>query len=328
MIRKGSSLPRKTQSGGGLAAVSMVKNECDIIELFIRINSRVFDMIYVLDHNSEDTTPEIVELLAREGLPVELTRLSEESAAYNQGEITTRFINHVAKTGRHRYIMPLDADEFLWFDPSEDLKRLLAREVPEDGCGLVPWVTYCPAKGDYHGTRAPLHSNFVPRNREPRQYHKVLVGRYLAERCVLEMGNHSLAAEGRKINRSIPLILQHVPVRGPSQITSKAVIGSRALALKANRKKGEGAHWDDIMETLIKCDMQLSDDAALRIALDYATHGKKWWWWLPFRGAPRLPLIDVHPKIGGPDDIIVHQRLAEVDWRANLAKFLQRNGKF
>lgn len=39
-----------------LAAVSVVRNECDIIELFFRINSRVVDRFFVVDHGSTDRT--------------------------------------------------------------------------------------------------------------------------------------------------------------------------------------------------------------------------------------------------------------------------------
>lgn len=50
---------------GKIAAVSMVRNECDIIELFLKINLRHLDFILVIDHNSDDGTTEILEYFCK-----------------------------------------------------------------------------------------------------------------------------------------------------------------------------------------------------------------------------------------------------------------------
>ena len=59
-----------------LAAVSIVRSECDIIESFVRHNAAFFDRLYILDHRSTDTTPDILRKLADEGLPLALSRES------------------------------------------------------------------------------------------------------------------------------------------------------------------------------------------------------------------------------------------------------------
>jgi hypothetical protein len=46
-----------------LSVVSVVKDESDIIELFIRINSRVVDEFFIVDNNSADNTYKILEEL-------------------------------------------------------------------------------------------------------------------------------------------------------------------------------------------------------------------------------------------------------------------------
>ena len=55
-----------------LAAVSIVRSECDIIEPFVRHNATFFDRLYILDHRSTDTTPDILRRLADDGLPLVL----------------------------------------------------------------------------------------------------------------------------------------------------------------------------------------------------------------------------------------------------------------
>jgi len=57
-----------------LAAVTTVRNECDIIESFVRHNAAFLDCFYILDHRSTDATPVILRKLTDEGLPVLLSR--------------------------------------------------------------------------------------------------------------------------------------------------------------------------------------------------------------------------------------------------------------
>ena len=42
-----------------LAGITIVRNECDIVEAFVRHNGAVLDQLYVLDNNSSDGTLEI-----------------------------------------------------------------------------------------------------------------------------------------------------------------------------------------------------------------------------------------------------------------------------
>ena len=57
---------------GGLAVVAMVRDEADVIELFVRINARSVDHLYLIDHDSRDTTRELLMRLRSEGLPLSL----------------------------------------------------------------------------------------------------------------------------------------------------------------------------------------------------------------------------------------------------------------
>jgi hypothetical protein len=296
-----SSQPMKLS----LAGVAMVKNEADIIELFIKINSRVFQKIYLLDHNSEDDTVKVIECMQAKGYPVELTRLKGESVAYNQAEITTRFVNHVARENDYEFIMPIDGDEFLWLGECQDAKSVLEKIRPS-GFGLIPWKTYCPKKSGYLSSNAPLFYNFAPRNKEPRQYYKVFLGREVAKTCVLEMGNHNISNRLGLKPVKLPFTLQHVPVRTPEQISAKAYVGSRALAMKRDRKPGEGAHWDKIYKILEGRGMRLTHDDAVRIALDYACDKDPWI-------LPRFSFLSNYIRIGTSDDAIEFKEAAKVD---------------
>jgi hypothetical protein len=92
-----------------IAGIAMVKNEEDIIELFIRYAFSFCDRLYICNHNSADRTVEIINALAGEGLDI---RLSHSTAAgYPQEQITHGLIKQAIAQGAE-WILPLDADEF------------------------------------------------------------------------------------------------------------------------------------------------------------------------------------------------------------------------
>ena len=51
-----------------ILSISMVKNEEDIIESFVRYNINIFDGIIILDNGSTDDTLKILKQLQKEGL--------------------------------------------------------------------------------------------------------------------------------------------------------------------------------------------------------------------------------------------------------------------
>ena len=55
-----------------LAGIAIVRNECDIVEAFVRHNATALDRLYVIDNDSSDATPEILRRLAASGLPLKL----------------------------------------------------------------------------------------------------------------------------------------------------------------------------------------------------------------------------------------------------------------
>ncbi len=258
-------------TGVRIAAIMMAKNECDIIEHCIRINLRSFDRIFVMDHNSTDSTKAILRLLIQEGLPLSLIETPTKDAAYHQGELMTRIMQDVAKTNSFDFIMPLDADEFLVYHEGRHPFTALHLLSPNE-YGLVPWITYVPTI-DSTGKQLPLAESFQPRDREPRLYHKVVICNEMAKSCRLNMGSHSLANVSQENAVFInTMSLQHIPVRSSSQIISKALIGVNALRLKKDRRPDEGQHWFD-MEQRFKGKTALNFNELQAEGLIYACIG-------------------------------------------------------
>jgi len=106
-----------------LAAVSIVRSECDIIESFVRDNAAFFDRLYILDHRSTDTTPDILRKLADEGLPLVLSR--EGYGIFYQGPSMTHLIKGAFDDHPWDFIIPLDSDEFLRIPDRAGLEAFL-----------------------------------------------------------------------------------------------------------------------------------------------------------------------------------------------------------
>lgn len=225
--------------------VTMVKNESDIIELFLKINLRSVDKIFLIDHCSQDGTLEIAKEVQKIYPQIELYSYGQKE--FNQSRVVTAAVRRIAARDILDYIIPLDADEFICEDSPADFRGLLSSSVGDREAVLIPWETYCPTSLDYFDSDSPLYSCFRRRSKEPEQFYKVILGNQYAKECVVTVGNHSAFSEKyQRPSRILDIKLKHAPVRSSEQIVRKALMGSYSLALKHGRKNGEGNHWDQI----------------------------------------------------------------------------------
>jgi glycosyltransferase involved in cell wall biosynthesis len=298
---------------GKIAAVSMVRNECDIIELFITINLRQLDHIFIIDHNSDDSTPEIVRRMA-EG-DDRITMLSNSSPEFRQSDLITRQVREIARSGNFDYIIPLDADEFLAVDDGESsLLTILQQHLPLSGVGAMPWRTYCPTSDDYFEQDTPLFSIFRMRKSEPEQYYKIVLGREFAKNCIVYEGNHAAKSKGRHSKPvALPLTLQHVPVRSSSQIIRKAILGSHSLSIKQGRTVGEGFHWDEIANYIRSKSFSISSEDLRFIGATYAASMDQY---------TEIDLMNDGPNIGISTDNIAIKDLSKIDLIVSFDKYI------
>lgn len=106
-----------------LAAVSVVKNEADIIEAFVRHTAAWVDLHLILDENSTDGTREILQALRAEGLPLRL--FGDEVIGHVQQARCNWLIREAASSNGVDWVLPLDADEFLDGPGRRDLESAL-----------------------------------------------------------------------------------------------------------------------------------------------------------------------------------------------------------
>lgn len=221
-----------------LWGVSMVRNEEDIVEAFVRHNLTILDGMLVVDHNSTDRTLTILTALCAERLPLVVKR--HEAPGYLQAEITTSATREVfARTGAD-FVFPLDADEFLKVGSRAELDEYL-RSLPPEVHPVLEWPTYVPPFDD---VRRDVVASIRAARRllgRARQIGKVAVARRFASipGAYVGQGNHEVyVGNDPRSARRLPMAgapaafcVAHLPARGAVQHTKK--FGVRQLARAA-----------------------------------------------------------------------------------------------
>lgn len=232
-----------------IAVISMVRNEADIIESFVRHAASFADKLYIADHASIDGTYDILRQLAAEGLPLSVQQF--DGSAQAQAEVMTNLMEQ-AFASEFDFVLPFDADEFLLPDGGQDMawcrEALLSVCRPADIYQL-PWVTYQTAE-EYHGQQFILAMK-SQRESRPEELGKLLLGREAWEKMGfrLSQGNHHAllpATDGLQRLKPLPLNgvhLAHFPWRSSDQAASKAAVGWLANVAKYSRQTNLANHW-------------------------------------------------------------------------------------
>lgn len=234
--------------------ISMVKNEADVIEWFVRHNTQKLDWLVVLDHASSDETRQILHALKQEGLPISLHR--DATPGYPQSDIMTKLMRVAVANHGADWVVPLDADEFIRF-PSHIGQATDWADATAPI--LSTWHNYVPDSvasdrlQDVARIRLPVSG--IPGR-------KVIVPRHLAEneRFLLHAGSHALLERhgdrGRSVEARIveALTLAHLPFRTLEQLVAKAVNGYLAhrVSVGAEAKKtGINSHWRVLAQAIM-----------------------------------------------------------------------------
>ena len=235
-----------------LTGISMVKNEADIIEAFVRHNMKFLDRLYVLDHSSFDGTREILTQLIQEGYPIVISDIRR--LGYHQSEEMTRLCRWVFEECSPDNVFVLDADEFIVAKDRQSIENKLI-DMPRNSHALIPWRTYVPCEQDPLQELNPVVRIRHRRNVEPNQYFKVVISRYFDQdqNQFIAMGNHSVSGSNVEIQH-IPIddiLLAHFPVHTCDQITAKVIVGWVNSILAGHMNPGKGGilyHWHDLYD--------------------------------------------------------------------------------
>ena len=219
-----------------IVSITMVKNEQDVIEPFVRHNLRFVDFMVIVDNNSTDDTRAILVKLARETGRVAV--FDRKEASFTQGAYLTRVMQAVQSVFFAEYLVFLDGDEFIGATDPQSFRAAL-ESIPVYGFGLVPWRTYVLPEGqdlDVMTADVPKSMRWRRVN-EYEQFYKAFIrtaGRILPHYKISD-GSHTVLHDK---NESIPSVkldtmpLLHFPVRGLAQLTAKCINGWMAVLAK------------------------------------------------------------------------------------------------
>lgn len=199
---------------------TIVKNEEDIIETFVRYHISIFDQIIIVDHDSTDNTREILNKLKIEFDKIKI--IDEKSIWHIQSQISTKLLNEFGQNSD--WFVFLDADEFLLldkdldnivFDKSKLLMGCWYNYVPTIECSdeknVLKAITYRTKIVNLNQLKVIMHKNIF----------KLYNDLYYVE------GQHEVHSKDQYINRNVSKSIRicHFPIRSCTQTVSKYLIG-------------------------------------------------------------------------------------------------------
>lgn len=225
LARRGSQLPRLRRSRrqpGAIWAVTMVRDEADIIGATVRhLLEQGVDHVIVADNLSSDDTPAVLHDLAERDSRIHLAL--DREPAYHQAEKMTRLAVAATRAGAD-WIVPFDADEFWFADHATvgDHLRRLARTCPDIGVVRANWHHMIPTQADpadLTGASWLLDTTPVRPGKVAMRAHRF---------ATLHVGNHFAQRVG---SHADGLHIAHAAFRGPRQVARKLRQGAAAVLL-------------------------------------------------------------------------------------------------
>jgi len=209
--------PDLPRGRGGVWAITMVKDEADIIETVVRhLLAQGIERVLVADNLSSDGTEAILGRLARTE-PV--TVLTDRLTQYFQAEKMTHLARQAARAGAG-WVLPFDADE-IWLAPEGTLASWLGR-CPADVVQATVF-NHVPTPHDDESEPDPVR-RLRWRKRDPNRLHKVAFRAH--RRARLAYGNHGVTRRG---GRTGGLQVRHFPYRSEEQFIRKFHQGAQSF---------------------------------------------------------------------------------------------------
>ncbi len=251
----------------------MVKNEGDIIETFCRYYAQFVDGIIITNHRSVDATPAIIDKLIKEGLPIQM--FEHNAVTCDQSSVMTSMMRGAVRKFDADWVLPLDADEFLYTPKSEKIKDVIS-EKGRDKYLQIPWRTYIPEDNSDKGKGKSILEKIEHRLKEETSpYFKAAIPSNFAARRKyrLSFGNHLLLKGLRKRklrSYEVPenLLIGHFPVRSREQLASKVFGGWLSQLSSPERSGDQTDHWRRLFRRFL-LEKEVLEESVRDLAIGY-----------------------------------------------------------
>lgn len=229
-----------------ITGISIVKNEEDVIESFLRYNLKIMDQICIIDNGSTDGTVNIINALVNEGFPISL---SINPGEFNQIEMTNDLLLRVV-SGEFgtipSIVIPIDADEFLISSNPNVNPRNVIEDLSRDGIHMIRWMNFIPQTIECSNDFVP-YTMSTSRSDEYEEVEKLIIPRaVIGEGFVLNNGNHDAFAP-YELNKykCVDLRMAHYPIRNKEQFLLKNILGYYNRLATKNYVKGRSRHIEN-----------------------------------------------------------------------------------
>lgn len=216
----------------GVVAISMVKDEADIIEHTVRRMADQVDRLLIADNGSTDGTRETLHALA-EDLP--LSVIDDPEVGYYQSRKMSHLAALAARDHGAAIVVPFDADE-VWYSPHGRIADVLP-EHPTAAVFTAELYDHVPSGHDIDHPDPTIRIGW--RRVAPAPLGKVASRPRAA--VTIHQGNHG-ASYGEHLAGQ--LIVRHFPIRSAEQMIRKARNGGAAYAA-TDLPEDAGKHWRD-----------------------------------------------------------------------------------
>lgn len=263
-----------------LAAITILRSEFDIIELFLRINSRVIDSFIVMD-TLFHKPPELFNFLkVRDG--IDITIFTDYSDTLEDNSLIRKGLLSYLQNNHFDWAFLLSPDQFINIDRNEIEKEL--SKIPRNNVASLNLSTWIPKNGKYEDSKNPLWTNFQKRNYEFYDRRKIIIPRDLVQGTIpsrignvlhpIQPDDSIMYSAGNVCKQHLLTCgtIDHVPVRSENQILIDAIIGTSRLNTKPDRFSYEYPYLDAIAETIIRYDFRVDDFLLRYLALTYSSN--------------------------------------------------------
>jgi len=229
-----------------LISLTMVKNEEKIIESFVRYNINLFDMMLIIDNGCTDSTMEIVRGLQKEGLNVEVR--NESFIDFEQKMVENKYMYQIANNYDVDWIVPLDADEFLYVENKEFFDTLSKEKMY-----YVHWKTYVLLESD-DTKECCIPKRLQHRLQVKPEYKDILqeavkvivsVELLLKDKVYLAAGHHAfIGLNDDKFEELNSVYIAHFPIISYEQLKTK-ILGRYVNYIPSMTRNFAGTHVND-----------------------------------------------------------------------------------
>lgn len=227
--------------------LSMIKNEADIVETFVRYTMNFASKMFFVDNGCSDGSIEILKELIKEGFDIEI--FSETQVFYEQFLIENKYIKKISDNYFYDFLIPLDIDEFLACDNCL-LKQI--DSLPVDKVIMIKWRTYCILSENEKTSNFFLDRITHVRLNEEKTFTKVILPYNLVKNnnLLVSMGHHDIESKS-EIERMYfeEIYIAHFPVRSMEQIQLKIYQGI-ITQLMSSYHSVVAFHWRKIQKEL------------------------------------------------------------------------------